>query len=188
MCCLSAFFRIISDCERFTWPISAHPASKEAGELGLPSGTYFIARRLQWAAVAMLLWFWWPRDVRFGCNSCFVFERTRSTASTRHACLIYHSTSNEAGVFLRTKRLFMAGCAQASFFRLACLSVCWSVGPFVFLSVCLLCAAGVRALSVRVLSVCVCCMYARTVRGRFPQIQRLKAAITILRGRLEHSW
>ena len=68
--CLSAAY--ITDCECRSWPISTNLASTEAGELGLTRGKCFVARRLELAAVAVLLCFWWCISSAAGFSFFFV--------------------------------------------------------------------------------------------------------------------
>ena len=72
----------------------------EAGQYGLTRVTCFLACRLEFDAVAGLLWLSWC--VLGGVDFCFVlffgfffFERTRPAASMRPPCLIYLSTGAE---------------------------------------------------------------------------------------------
>ena len=78
----------LANCER---PISTNPGSIEAGEYGLTRGTCFVARRLEVAAVAGLLWIPWcvlgAAGFRVLFFSFFFFERTRPPASTYEAAL-----------------------------------------------------------------------------------------------------
>ena len=46
-------------CESCTWPISTKPAPQAADELGLTLGSCFLVRRLELAAVAVILLFGW---------------------------------------------------------------------------------------------------------------------------------
>ena len=84
--CLSAVCLI--DCKSCTWPISANPATtEEAGELGRTRGTCFVAHRLELAAVAVtLLWFWW---CVYGVRREFVFFSPFSYQRTHTAYAMY---------------------------------------------------------------------------------------------------
>ena len=66
-------FVVFTDCESCTRPIATNPVSMEAGECGLPPGTWFFARRLEVVAVAGLLWL--SRCV-FGEAGFFSFSTT----------------------------------------------------------------------------------------------------------------
>ena len=59
MCVRDIEFVVFADCESCTRPISTNPGSMEAGEYGLTRGTCFIACRLEFHAVAGLLWISW---------------------------------------------------------------------------------------------------------------------------------
>ena len=57
LCPSCVTFVVFTDCESCTRPISTNPGSMaEECEYGLPSGTCFIARRLEVVEVAGLLW------------------------------------------------------------------------------------------------------------------------------------
>ena len=70
----------------------------EAGEYGLTRGTCFVARHLEVAAVAGLLWISWcvlggADFFVYFFRFCFFFQRTRPAANMRMLCLIYFSIS-----------------------------------------------------------------------------------------------
>ena len=80
-----------TECEGGTGPISTNPGSTQACEYGLTHGRYIVARRLEVATVAGLMWIsggvWVRLDFEF-----FVvvfFEGTRPAASLRSPCLIF---------------------------------------------------------------------------------------------------
>ena len=52
-------FVVFTDCDSCTRPIYTNPVSMEAGEYGLPRGTWVFARRLEVVAVAGQLWIQW---------------------------------------------------------------------------------------------------------------------------------
>ena len=52
-------FVVFTDCDSCTRPIYTNPVSMEAGEYGLPRGTWVFARRLEVVAVAGQLWIRW---------------------------------------------------------------------------------------------------------------------------------
>ena len=54
--CVCATFVFLTDCERWTRPISTNPGSIEAGKYGLTRGTCFVAPRFEVVAVAGQLW------------------------------------------------------------------------------------------------------------------------------------
>ena len=85
--CFTAFCQpcfCAPDCESCTLLVSTNPASTAASGLELTRETYFVAHRLEYVAVDVLLWrMWWCvlRAARFCLCFCFYpCERTGPTA------------------------------------------------------------------------------------------------------------
>ena len=72
--CVRVRVFLLTDCESCTRPISTNNrGSMEAGEYGLTDGTCFVARRLEFVAVAGLLWISWCVLGGAGFFSLFFF-------------------------------------------------------------------------------------------------------------------
>ena len=109
--CVRVKFFVFTDCEGCTGPSSTNPGSMEAGEYGLTCGTCFVECRLEFDAVAGLLWIsWW---VLGGADFCVFFvrffsiERTWPAASTRPPSLVYLSASTSLVYCYRMHAFFL---------------------------------------------------------------------------------